>query len=489
MKRHYSLNALLFLGILSFCFYANAQTGGGQFGVGPDMNRTRIAPFPAVLSNGNVAIFGGREFDFVSCSYADFYNPGTNSFTEVVMNFPHDASNVVKLSDGTYLIIGGSENLGVAPGYSSCEIYNPSTNTFTPTTSMTMARMMMGAAQLNNGNVLIAGAWYNPTGAQVAEVYDLVNNTFTQTGSLNEPRAYPNVLPTTDGGAVVFGGWPTYSGTTYTSVEYYEPVNGTFQTLSSQIIPADSGWLMGTYLHPHADIRLANGNYLLMAYRYMPNMEYALITFNPDTKVFAKVNTSVPLIDSYTDGGFYDYTVDKNTNTAYLLGVDSASNPTSVALISVNLTTGVVYHPGSVFTLPVSEYLFPGITYMPNGKILVAGVSSTPSDYFHATAKTYIITPSAVGIENTAPLYESMTCYPNPATDNITLSAPSLPEGQYEILITDLSGRELQLFKEKVAGNSPVSWTFSTERLHSGMYFLTVKGENGFFATRVFVSK
>ncbi len=489
MKQIVFSKLILLLGIFVTGTYGFSQTGGGQFQAGPDMNRTRIAPFPAVLPDGNVAIFGGREFDFVSCSYADFYNPSTNSFTEVVMNFPHDNSNVLKLSNGNYLIIGGSENLGVAPGYSSCEIYNPSTNTFTPTTSMTMARMMMGAAQLNNGNVLIAGAWYNPTGAQVAEVYDLVNNTFTQTGSLNEPRAYPNVLPTTDGGAVVFGGWPTYSGTTYTSVEYYEPVNGTFQTLSSQIIPADSGWLMGTYLHPHADIRLANGNYLLMAYRYMPNMEYALITFNPDTKVFSKVNTNVPLIDSYTDGGFYDYTVDKNTNTAYLLGVDSASNPTSIALVSVNLTTGAVYHPASVFSLPASEYLSPAIAFMPNGKILVAGVSSTPSDNFHATNKTYIITPTTVGIENTNLLSNAVKCFPNPTVDNFTLAAQSLPEGDYNIMISDMSGREIRLFKEKVTGSQPVQWAFSTEFLHSGMYLLTVKGDNGFFATTLAVNK
>ena len=51
-----------------------AQDGGGVFEVGAVMNRTRIVPLCASLSNGTVGVFGGREVGFVSGFYADFYD-------------------------------------------------------------------------------------------------------------------------------------------------------------------------------------------------------------------------------------------------------------------------------------------------------------------------------------------------------------------------------------------------------------------------------
>lgn len=39
------------------------QTGGATFENGPLMNRARIVPLATTLSNGNIAIFGGRNLD------------------------------------------------------------------------------------------------------------------------------------------------------------------------------------------------------------------------------------------------------------------------------------------------------------------------------------------------------------------------------------------------------------------------------------------
>jgi hypothetical protein len=64
-------------------------------------------------SNGKIISFGGRENGFVSCAYADIYDPSTNSFSEMPMNFTHDFAAVAKLSDGRYFIAGGGQDWGV----------------------------------------------------------------------------------------------------------------------------------------------------------------------------------------------------------------------------------------------------------------------------------------------------------------------------------------------------------------------------------------
>jgi Secretion system C-terminal sorting domain len=466
--------AALLLALLSVSLSTFAQSGGANFLAGPVMNSTRIYPTMATLPDGRVAAFGGRAVGFISSSYADFYDPTANTFTEIPMNFPHDATCVVKLFDGRYYIIGGSQSLGVAPGYSSCEIFNPATNTFTTAGSMDYARMWMSAAQLTNGHVLIAGAWYDNTAAGVGEYYDTGGHTYTLTGALNQPCADPLMLPTNDGGAMLIGGFPVFGGSDYTRVEYYNPSDNAFHAVSSEIIPADPGWLVtGWPFHnrPYSDYKMSNGKYLIGASR---TGEYAFLTFDPATKAFAKIVTSTPLMDSWTNGGFYDFVLDKVNNIAYFLGVDSGYDPIRISLIATDLTTGNVYHPASTFTMPSGEYLYPTIAFMPsNGKILLEGVSSTTGDYFHATDKSYIITPqSRLEVEQANAGKLNVTCYPNPASDVLRFRFENTTAGKAEINIYDMMGR---MVANKNAMTSDQSVSIPVDQLPEGMYFYEIR--------------
>lgn len=455
---------------------SSAQSGGAIFTVGPVMHRLRIDPNMTTMDDGRIATFGGREYNFVSCAYADLYDPGTNTFTEVAMNNPHDMSSVVKLSSGKYMLVGGSMDLGVAPGYATTETFNPATNTFSATANMNYARCWMGATQLANGKVLVAGAWYNTPGATYGDVYDTATNTFTLTAAMNQPRANPMVLPTNDTGAMVFGGWPSYGGTNYTSVEYYSYADNSFHPVSSEILTSDPGWLVSGTPYQRsssADFRMGDGKYLLLANRSTPTNDFALLTFDPATKAFARIATSSPLMDAATDGGFYDIVLDKTNNYAYLLGVDSGSDPLKLSLVAVDLATGTVYHSGTSYTLPASEYLYPNMAFIPsNGKILLEGISTSNSDYYHATDKTYLLTPTpSLSIETMRSKETGILVYPNPVDDRLNLRFNQETSAAISVHIYDLTGRIL------ITGNYATSGsmtTIPTTQLASGLYICEV---------------
>lgn len=101
--------------VMLFCLIPQifGQTGGALVETGPLMNRTRIVPLTATLDDGRIAIFGGREYGFVSGYYTDLYDPETNTFTEVGMSTPRDASAIAKLDDGRYLLVGGGYDWGI----------------------------------------------------------------------------------------------------------------------------------------------------------------------------------------------------------------------------------------------------------------------------------------------------------------------------------------------------------------------------------------
>lgn len=454
-----------------------AQSGGAVFTAGPVMDRTRIDPIVARLPDGRIAAFGGREVGFVSCSYADFYDPSTNTFSEVAMNYPHDGAYAVKMFDGRYFIIGGSMNLGVAPGYSTCETYSAATNTFSTAGSMNYARCLMGAAQLTSGKILIAGAWYDNTAAAVGELYDTAAHTYTLTNGLVQPRANPMLLPTNDGGAVMFGGWPAFGGTPYTSVEYFDPVTDSFHLVANDLFPSDSGWQVTGFPYenkPYSDFLMTSGKYLLGIYR--PD-QVALMTFDPATRTFAKIALSTPIEDSFTNGGFYDLVLNKAANMAYLLGVDSGYDPRRISLVAVDLTTGFVYHPGSTFTLPSSEYPMPSLAYMPSvGKILLEGISTTSGDNFHATDMTYLILPEpALAIPEPGANRLNAAAYPVPATNVLHIRLDGAQGGPVRLIIYDIMGNialDLQPDQAASAITVPVS------QLLPGMYFYEIFNGN-----------
>ncbi len=61
----------------------------------------------------------------------------------------------VTLANGKIMVIGGQQNNGIRLG--SCEIYDPATDTWTPTASLSRPRIYHTATVLANGKALVVG--------------------------------------------------------------------------------------------------------------------------------------------------------------------------------------------------------------------------------------------------------------------------------------------------------------------------------------------
>lgn len=467
-----------------------AQTGGAIYEEGALMNRERIYPFAATLDDGRVVAFGGREVGFISGIHADIYDPESNTFTEVMMNYPHDGTCVLKLNDGRYLIMGGSYDWGI-PAITSTEFFDPETDVFSVSGDMVYPRMQLAAAQLNNGKILIAGAWYNTEAATYGEIYDITTGSSAVTGALLNPRAQALVLPTDDGGAVVCGGWTSYGENMVMAVEYYNAGTNSFSLLSSELIAEDPGWVAYSNFKVIADQKLHNDKYIMMAYRYAPDLEYALVTFDPESKEFEKVVTLNTTEDALTDGGIFDFVVDIDANYAYLLATDALFDPIHIGLIAVDLDNGNKYYPLDSYVLPLSEYLYPTLAFMPeNNKILLMGVSSSNGSYFYGTDKTYLLTPTInVGIENMEFAEQQFLCFPNPITNNFTLDFNTILPDKYTINMVDYTGRIVWSQVKTETKSGEATWYFSDINVPSGIYQLTVTGINNQIAIPIVITK
>lgn len=122
---------------------------------------------------------------------------------------------LVTLADGRVLVVGGSGEPG-ANGFPTYHptalLYDPATETFTPTGDLAHPRDQAAAALLPDGRVLVAGGSRiegNPgsVAVPIAEIYDPASGTFSDAGKMLVPSydAHPTTLA--DGSILLAGGW------------------------------------------------------------------------------------------------------------------------------------------------------------------------------------------------------------------------------------------------------------------------------------------
>lgn len=470
---------------------AQAQTSGGIFEEGPNMQTARIATPIAKSAIGEVLLFGGRSYGFVSSSYTDVFNPETGEFTNVNMLYPHDNAVIIKTTEGKFFIAGGGYDYGV-PAYASAEWYDPDTHTCSIAGSMVYARMQGTGIQLNDGRLLIVGAWYDPIAAGITELYNPVTEVSAASGTLIQARSSALVLPCEDGGAVVFGGYPTYGGNCYPGAEYFDPVTETFSVLQDELISDEPGFSTA-YDNVNKEepslYQLTDGRFVFLAWRTIPEVEYALIAFDPVAKSFERIQLNEPLKGTYTDGGFVEMTVHAEENLVYLLGADAELAGAGLSLVTVDLTTGNVYQPTMNQLFPESTWLvFGNMVYIPElGKILYAGVSATNTDYFNATTGTWFITPDyTVDIEQTiqTPLCE---VFPNPSNGIVEVYMEVLKPATFQFTITDISGRKMCYEFKHAALPSTYKWRLDMQHLPPGTYNLLIVSEGIHISKRIII--
>jgi subtilisin family serine protease len=194
------------------------------------MATPRIYPTATLLSNGKVLVAGGAGayLDFVVFSSAELYDPATGTWTATgSMTTPRYGSTVTLLPSGKVLVAGGSGNPGSGPTYPASytsELYDPATGTWSATSPMVHPHVVTRATLLPSGKVLLAGGGNAGTDTSVeAELYDPATGTWTATA--NTHYLYRNTLATLlpNGTVLIVAG-----GFGEDKCELYAPAHGTW---------------------------------------------------------------------------------------------------------------------------------------------------------------------------------------------------------------------------------------------------------------------
>jgi hypothetical protein len=180
----------------------------GTFSRTGDLTVPRESHVGVRLTDGRVFVVGGhrgRREQVQLYTSAEMYDPRTRTFRAVgdmrVRRHKHDA---ILLRDGRVLISGGSDERDDQGAYTSTELFDPRTNTFTmgPSLQRTRYKHAGTSTLLANGNVLMAG------GNAEAELYDVARNRFAVvTGAPRMAGQFSAVSPLPNGGVLITGGY------------------------------------------------------------------------------------------------------------------------------------------------------------------------------------------------------------------------------------------------------------------------------------------
>jgi len=211
----------------------------GRFSSTGAMAAPRDEPVAVPLSDGRVLVAGGLGSLATAgngLASAEIWDPGTGRFSPTgSMTTARVLATATRLHDGRVLVVGGSTGIGdLASALASAELYDPATGTFSRTDSLTTARVNQTATLLQDGRVLIAGGSDRSGLLSSSELYDPTTGSFTATGSLGYPRALATATLLADGRVLIAGGGgPTAS---LASSELYDPKTGDFSATGSMTV-------------------------------------------------------------------------------------------------------------------------------------------------------------------------------------------------------------------------------------------------------------
>jgi hypothetical protein len=241
----------------------------GSFALTSSMVDRRYAQTSTLLQNGKVLITGGFSFDAGTSPpliSAELYDPPNGSFAPTgSMSEARGAHTATLLSSGRVLIVGGGNTGGGEPpfagdGSATAEVYDPSTETFTPTGNMSTARIGQTATLLLDGKVLIAGGITSGSSSSplaTAELYDPITGSFTVATTMTAPRAGHTATLLPDGKVLVTGGFTDSTLVGTDTAEIYDPAKASFLGTNKHM--AVGRWAHTATLLPDGSVLLVGG--------------------------------------------------------------------------------------------------------------------------------------------------------------------------------------------------------------------------------------
>jgi hypothetical protein len=287
------------------------------------------------------------------------------------------------LRSGHVLIVGGSWCKGnVCNGFdplASAELFDPDTETFSPTGSMSIARTGHTATLLNNGTVLITGGVNPVLGSDAtAEIYDPATRGFTRVGDMARGRAQHTASLLADGRVLIAGGWEgsasDFGFSSTRTAEIYDPATRSFSPAGD--MPKEAAFHTASVLDDTVLVIGGEGN-------GCPDAA-------PGVSIFDAAS------NSFNAGGSLSKRRERHTATTLNNGrvlITGGVDPCDFSDFPAAYDTAVVFDPATSSYSSEKVMLEPrsghSATLLANGKVLVVG---STAELFDPATSSFAIT-------------------------------------------------------------------------------------------------
>jgi hypothetical protein len=192
-----------------------------------DQGGERFFHTATLLANGQVLVAGGETDDGIS-DVAELYDPSTGVWNITGRLHARRGEHTATLLPSGKVLVAGGQTCCFAPT-DTAELYDPATGNWSTTGSLNTARHFQSATLLPNGKLLVTGGSgasnASNTSLNTAELYDPTTATWSLTSSLNTGRYWHTATLLPNSKVLVAGG-SNRSGnvfTTLNSAELYDP--------------------------------------------------------------------------------------------------------------------------------------------------------------------------------------------------------------------------------------------------------------------------
>ena len=340
--------------------------------------------------NGELTVAGGHTNGFVPTPTAEYLKDG--KWHTMPMTYTHDFGLSVVLKSGKVLLAGGCEQpTGIGQTYTA-ELYDPQTHTFRGFGNMHQKRVWASALELDSGQVVIAGNWYQKDGIEIFHEAQSGSgdykgkSSFSYVKDVTAERSTPYIFRMADGDALIIGSNDIKGDTIHST--FADRLKG--DTLH---IPLFQSW-QPLKISTHDDAMSfigdeAEGDYTSLMPVQNSTGQVAIARVS-DTD-FSLLSTVCPIPMSCQGDAIEYFTnviVDRQAHRAYLLGIStnyhaaSEKNPLYVLCIDYDQTST---NGGAPMTLYYTQPLevVPNSTPLltPKGNLLIAGGLTGSSNY------------------------------------------------------------------------------------------------------------
>ena len=191
-----------------------------------DLPLFREAAVP--LSDGRVLAVGGSTNDGTESARAEIYDPDAEAWTAIEdMGIERGLPRAVLLTDGRVLVTGDRRSdFNSTTG--KVEIYDPDTGRWTPTEDLSRPSIAHTLTLLPDGRVLAAGGVHpvliDSSIYSTTQIFDPATNSWSPGPELAEPRSHHSATLLPDGRVLLIGGIGSENmGTPLTSMEFVSP--------------------------------------------------------------------------------------------------------------------------------------------------------------------------------------------------------------------------------------------------------------------------